>query len=519
MVDRVVTYLDPQRGAARLRARLALFGAGGYTGARTDRAALKDFNPRIDSADSATIPDLPSLRSRHRDLIRNGPIAASAVGTTVVNAVGVGLFPVPGPDAEYLGISDQEAADWAARAYRLWWHWAGGTRCDIGRRMTHAGQQRLACRSQLESGDVFVLRRFRRNPGDVFGLKLQFVEADRVSTPSDMASDENVVDGVQFDGDGAPSAFHVAEHHPGDRFLARGANRWTRVRAYDPATGEPEVIHLFDPLRPGQSRGVPLLAACIERLKQSDRSVHAEQMAQVIAGMIVYSVETPDGDAVPQSVSQGVGEMEGDTSAGQLAMDYGAVLGLAAGEKLTMHSANRPGTTWEPFQAHIAREVGAAIGIPAGVLLHWFSKSYSASRGEWMLAWKHWAVRRDRIAYDFSGTVYGWLIEEAVARGYLSAPGFFDDPLARAAWLGCEWRGAPAGQLDPLKEIAAIEKRRALQISTLAQDTAEITGGDWEANLRQLAIEQARRLSLGLPSTLEGSPAAMVDVPDQEEDE
>jgi hypothetical protein len=70
---------------------------------------------------------------------------------------------------------------------------------------------------------------------------------------------------------------------------------------------------------------------------------------------------------------------------------------------------------------------------------------------------------------------------EAVARGYLDAPGFFANPLVRQAYLGCQWSGPIMGQLNPLEEVGAAEKRVEMGVSTLEEETAELTGGDdWD---------------------------------------
>lgn len=508
------------RGTSRVQSSVLLYGRGGYTGARTDRAALQEWNPRLDSPDTATVPDLPKLRSRSRDVVRNQPLAAAGVSVVVASAVGAGLYPVPAPDADYLGITSEQAAVFAQQVMRIWWAHAGTPAIDIAGRAHHGVQQRTTLRAQIESGDVFALRRYDQRPGELLGLKIQLIEADRVSTPTGHQNDPNIVDGVELDRDGRPVALFVSDQHPGEFTLSRQA--WARVPFYGQRTGTPQIIHIFDPLRPGQTRGVPLLAAALERLKQMDRAVNAELMAQVVSGMIVYSIKTRDGESVPRPVVQPVGEVERDEATGQVKIDYAAVVGLAEGEELVQHAPSRPGTTFEPFQLHVAREVGASVGVPAGILLHWFSKAYSASKGEVELFERHLKIRRDVIGYDFSGTVYAWLVEEAVARGLLDAPGFFSDPLARAAWLGCEWRGVSKLTLDPLKEVNAIEKRLELRVSTLAQEVADLSGADWRDTLQQAAIEKAEigRLGLAAPAPTAALPAAPVEPdPDEEPEE
>jgi capsid protein len=86
----------------------------------------------------------------------------------------------------------------------------------------------------------------------------------------------------------------------------------------------------------------------------------------------------------------------------------------------------------------------------------------------------------------------------AVARGgrrarYISAPGFFSDPLIRAAWCGAEWHGPTQGQLDPRAEVEAAATRVAEGFSTRTQETRELTGGDFWTNERLRTREEEAR--------------------------
>jgi capsid protein len=105
------------------------------------------------------------------------------------------------------------------------------------------------------------------------------------------------------------------------------------------------------------------------------------------------------------------------------------------------------------------RQIGAALDIPFEVLLKHFTASYSASRGAMLEMWRSVISRRTWLVRRFCQPVREWVIEEAVLRGYLNAPGFFTDPLARAAYCRTEWTGPTMGQLNPLDEVNAAEKR------------------------------------------------------------
>ena len=74
-LDKTISYFSPEKGLKRLEARARLSIAGGYVGARRDRRQTKSWDISDGSADNVTLPDLPALRERSRDLIRNAPLA------------------------------------------------------------------------------------------------------------------------------------------------------------------------------------------------------------------------------------------------------------------------------------------------------------------------------------------------------------------------------------------------------------------------------------------------------------
>jgi capsid protein len=87
----------------------------------------------------------------------------------------------------------------------------------------------------------------------------------------------------------------------------------------------------------------------------------------------------------------------------------------------------------------------------------------------------------------------------------LSAPGFWLAPEIRKAWLRAEWYGPTQGQIDPLKEVTASKIRVEQGFSTRARETAELTGGDFESNIRQLAHEMNLMSDAGLSMNGGGS--------------
>ncbi len=181
--------------------------------------------------------------------------------------------------------------------------------------------------------------------------------------------------------------------------------------------------------------------------------------------------------------------MDEPTGENEYQMGPGTVLHLNPNEKVAFGNPNIPTAGFENFVKTISRMIGADLELPFDVLLKEFNASYSASRGALLEAWESMKMRRAWFVDDFCQPVYEIWLAEAVALGRVKAPGFFDDPLLRAAWCGARWIGPVQGQLDPLKEAKAAVLLINRGIKTHEQVTRELGGGDWEANVEQVKRE------------------------------
>lgn len=493
LADRVIGYFSPRAGLDRLRARAMLSaatGQGGYQAGRRDRRGTKRWRPADGSADTDILGDLSDLRARSRDLARNVPIATGALATKVTNVVGDGLRLQASIDHELLGISEDQADAMEAEQEREFELFC--KTCDFSRVQDFDEQTALVERGASESGDIFVFRRFRKDPGDVYGTKLQVIEADRVSNPNRTADSEKIAGGVEIDNDGVPVAYHVSDKHPGS--LGAGALNWTRIRARS-GEGLPLVLHLYERLRPEQTRGVPWLAPVIEHLKQLGDYSDAEVSAAVVSAMYTLIIETE----ADQSQTPVAGETDSTLDANELKIGNAATLSLNPGEKANFADPSRPNANFDPFFLAMTRQIGVALEIPQELLIKHFTASYSASRAALEMAWQFFRRRRAWLAWRFCQPAYEWMLEEAVASGRLARPGFFDDPRLRAAYCGAYWIGPRRISVDPKKEAEA-DKIDVLELRVRTRDEVcmERTGGEFEQKRRQLAKEQSALEDSGL---------------------
>jgi lambda family phage portal protein len=511
MLDRAIGAVAPALALRRYEARVKLaaasyfFGTGGYEGARTDRPATKNWQPKLGSADSDTVPDLPMLRARAADLERNDPIAAGIAETKSTHIVGAGITPRSQIDREFLGLSDEQADAWERDCDRLVNWWMESRACDITGRRDFFSIEELVLLGALGRGDILAVRRYKEQKGDLLGTRVQLVEADRVCNRLGAQNSTTLMDGVEMDEDGRTTKFHVLNRHPGEigygfGSSSYGGSDWTPVDAFDSA-GRPRALLVFKQRRPGQTRGTPLLAPVIERLKQISRYGESELMAAVIQSFFTVFIKTATGEegladmGDPNTAAQATAT---PATANDVRLGQGAVVGLAPGESIETANPTRPNASFDPFMLAWFRQIGIAVNIPYEILIKHFASSFSASRGAMLEFYRGVIKDRTWLVREFCQPVREWVVEEAVAQGLLSARGFFDNPLVRAAYCRAEWTGPAMGQLDPKAEVDAAVARMTARLTTLADETSQMTGGDWEHNLRQIARESRVKDALGL---------------------
>jgi lambda family phage portal protein len=488
----------------------------GSAGASKRKRSLKGFDAM--SGNPITDIDLhnETLRQRSRVLYMAAPIATSAIRTQRTNVIGCGLLLKSRIGKDILGIPSEDAAELERNIEAEWALWADDKlACDATGVNDFYGLQQLTLAAWLISGDCFALRKWSE-PEHLrpYGLRIHVLEADRIVTPPQtegrvlspvmadgllitgssgntegMYEDNLVHDGVEVDAGGKVVAYHICSRHPQAQGSLFGDATWDRIEMVSPDTGLPNIMHLMDTERPEQYRGVPYLAQVIEPLLQSRRYTESELMSALVESFFTVFVKKEDGlDYGPLDETYDEDE-EVSFDDNEIELGPGLVNRLKAGEDITFADPHRPASGYSAFVKAIATEMGAALEIPSDLLRKEFNSSYSASRAALLEAWKAFKMRRAWFVSDFCRPVYAAWLTEAVALGRIEAPGFFDDPLKRAAWLGAEWIGPSQGQLDPVKEVTAEILAIGEGLTTREQATTRLNGGNWDVNVAQLARE------------------------------
>ena len=190
---------------------------------------------------NAAIASQQTLLARSRHAVRNDPWASAAIERHTANGIGCGI------QRKQLWGDD----DFRIAVKELFEEWI--PLADADGVLDWYGVQALAWRAWREAGEVFVRIRSRRaSEGLPVPMQLQLIESEQcpISYTSTAPGTGNPIRcGVEFNAIGKRIAYWMHPTHPGDGIFNMGA-QLRRVPAE-------QILHLFQPLRPGQIRGVP----------------------------------------------------------------------------------------------------------------------------------------------------------------------------------------------------------------------------------------------------------------------
>jgi len=519
-----ITLLDSHgQPIANTPYRQALPDTAHYSASHEARE-LKTWNPWLSSADRDMWGEVDTIVARQRDIVRNHGLASGAIQTLVDNVIGTGFMLAPKPNVRVLGWTREKGREWARDVAAQFRTWSETKECDVAGEMNLGSMTALAFRTGLMHGEALALPYYMERPGSPWRTRIQLVDPDRLGTPGDRIGDPTVRMGIEHDTYGAPVAYYVSKRHPYDiNYSTFGLFEYERIPART-EFGRRRVLHIHDQERTGQTRGKPIMSSVLPKFRMLSDYQRNEMKSAIVNSMIAAFVESPmnsdqlldifggpAGDRVA-----GFSKYTGERAAWESKLDGGAVIPLFPGDKITPFVPNRPTEIFDSFNVTLAREIGVAVGMPYELILKDFSKtSYASVRAALMEAWRFFAGRRKWMTDNWLQPVYELWLEEAVNRGSVAAPGFYDK---RAAYCDSQWIGSAKGFVDPVREAQAAEDRMRIGISTLEREAAE-QGSDWEELLEQRAVELKMMRDLDIPLSAVGAAKNAGDVlpPDQQQ--
>lgn len=501
---------------------------GGIEGADRQSRRLASWFAPTGSPDQIINRAKPVADDRGRDLARNDPTTANVVAIHRNSTVGSRYDLNAAPDWEALGATEEWAEEYRRIAESRFGLFAESPRywIDSRRRGTLTDLLRLAVGSVVLTGEAIAVGDWIREADRPYRTAIQMVEPARLSNPNGESDTPNMRRGVEIDDRGKPIAFHFRKSYPGDMFGESWV--WQRKAAQLP-WGRPQVCHVYEPLEPGQNRGLSDLVACMEsmRLTKQFRGITLENAivnasyaaaveSELPAEVILAAMGGGSGGVWTDTIGQYLSQLQdylGDANG--IRMDGVKIPHLFPGTKLNLKPVGTPGGVGTDFESALLRHLAAGLGVSYEELSRDYKNvSYSSGRLAAQSAERFMTARKkltaDRIAW-FAYTL--WTEEELLRGDFLPPlPGksrrqtiqAFYAPLGREAFCRATWIGASAGQTDEMKETQAAIMRIGNNLSTIEQECARL-GLDYREVMRQRARENRLAEELDLTMTFDAT--------------
>lgn len=490
------------------------------------RGEIACWQPPLTSIDNDLKQGLAVNRARARELAMTTPHGVNSTETVRDAIVGKKFSLALLPDEGFLGVSEDDADQWATLAEAEWKRFAEGLTfdCDATRRCTFTFLMHQVQEGLHVDGEALGVVRAKEGALGYMTC-LQLIEPERLDNLNTQwlrqQSDE-VRWGIERDTYGEPIAYHIRDAHPGDlRWVRPGAqDKVRRITRNDP-DGRPQVIHVFDEFRPGQTRGVSRgMLAALKQLKMlhtfSDATLSKAIMSANYAAVIQTELPYEQAMAV---LGAGGGDTYGNNltaaAASHLsaAAEYHSALGISyngakvlhlmPGEEMKVIQGQADGIQINAFEQMFVRQLSAALNVSYEELSRDFSNgSYSSARQSMILMWRRYLRQRELLVTKFAMPFVSCWMQEAVMTKRLPMLGKFkptDQGWQAARHAMCMGGFVSWGQpvIDPVKEFTGKGMAMAYGLETL-RDAAAEGGEDWGALLRQRAREMKERERLGL---------------------
>ncbi len=424
-----------------------------------------------------------------RDMDRNDNIVGTMLNRLTTNVIQDGFRVDPQTGDRAL---DRELLD-------RWNAWAGSARaCDHSGELTFPDMERLVLRHTYVDGDHIVLL--------LRDGRLQLVEGHRLRTPHQRAR-ENTVLGVEMDRERRRQAYWLYSEDVAPARLIRSRQQFHQYPARD-AAGQRMVLHVADPQRVSQTRGVSVFNPIVDPLSMSEDISFAKLVqAQVVSCWAVLRSRKEDfGTTDSAAHGEQTTQYLSDGSTRRL---EGLVPGLEytgrAGEELKGFSPNVPNPEFFLHIKLMLSIAGAHLGLPLVILLLDASETnFSGFRGavdQARMEFRRvqgWLTRRfHRRVYQFR--VRKWAEDSPSLRIRIER----GDPVFNHVWSAPSWP-----YIQPKKDAEADGLRLDKRLISPRRLHAE-RGRDYEDVAREIvednallvrqAIEAARRLNTAHP--------------------
>ncbi len=484
LMGRITAALSALRGKTAQR---------DYLGARLGRGA--SYIVGLQRQDAEIRRDIAGLRAHSRFLDKNNPWMRSYLRIMETDLIGPKGFTLQSQIRKNDGSLWEPFNTNIETAFK---EWSRQGVCTADGMYSFLMVQRLWGRSLPMDGEVFIRELFGFDNG--FGYALQFLDPDLLDHNYNLEASKGqnaIVMGIEKDAWGRPVAYWFRD--PGVAWSQ--SYPWGSERIRIPAD---EIIHLMDPERANQSRGVPWAAPVMYILAMLGGYLENELAASRYEAERVVAFQSKEGTATNAELASAAATI---TSPGLHAA------WVPTGMEMVTPDLKHPNTAFSPYVQKLEYSLSGGLGVNYHALTRDVSQAnYSSSR------------TAELVDRDQKRRIHGLMIDQGLERIYRNwlkyawlagkvklPPGVGLAQAAAHKWTARTWEW-----VDPLKDGQSV----VLMVNNaFTSRTAELAkrGIDFEELVDQLAYEQKLLKDKGVElAPLGGNPTVTKEEPDGE---
>lgn len=452
-----------------------------WDGAQSNRL-FADWVATALPADEELRWNIRRLRDRSRELSRNNPVARRYLGLLANNVIGPCGITLQAQVRNNDGNLNDLFND---RIEAAWDEWS--ERPTLDGRLSRVQLEQQQLKTIARDGETFI-RKHRGYRGNRFRFALEPIDADLLDEEFNIPPGDNrneVRMGVEMDAFGRPVAYWFWSE-PASSLISSGSRRRIRVPA-------DEIIHLYNPDRIAQSRGVPWMAAVMADLKMLDGyEEYALVAARLGCVQSMWMVQEEPAAAMPVGNEQNKIPM--DVEPGQMGF-------APPGYKPMVASPTYPHTNYSEFVKAASRRIATGLELSYNSLFGDLeSINYSSYKGGLVNERDHYRALQYWWIGAFEQDVYREFLAMALLADAIGLDTRLPEKFHAVKWSPRSWVS-----IEPLKEaqasIESIKYGLASRTSVLAEQ-----GKDLEDTFDELKRE--KELAEELDITVAEQPAA-----------
>lgn len=399
-------------------------------------------------------------RSRSRELERANAWANKYFAlyrTNVFGEQGIRLVPrvmMPDPKRKDRLVPDRDANQKIRDAWKRWGAHGEPTVCG---RLSFVQAQKIIGTSFKRDGECFI-RLHRGARHGAFGFRIQPLEADHVpiSMNRPVPGGGEIRMGIERDVYERPVAYWIQRQHPGSGSLHRYLDQFDRIPA-------DEIIHIYDPKRIAQTRGLPHLEAGIAALHMQQGYEEAELVAARAASSKMGWITSETGTEYT-----GEGELEVSDEEIPQTFEPGIIGQLGRDQSFVGFDPQHPNGAFASFIKSKLRGFAAVTGASYNSVADDLEAVNFSSLRAGLLA--------ERAVWKEDQAFFAEVVLEPVYRAFLEAALLSQQialPVDLERFGAHRWQGRRWEWVDPVKEAKGAETELDNLTSTITEIAEE----------------------------------------------